>query len=308
MYRFVPVFLIAAGALQLAEAQQTIQWRTDVPGAVNTSKQTRLPLMFYVLGRNEDRDDKLDNAQKRAFTDPRVLRLSHRFITTRLSRSVNRDVLEELKLPPTMTQEIAFVTPDGQVIDRLSPSGVADSNSLAEKMKLVFEAYRKQLLTKEIQPEFEKPDAPVENLRIGLAAIRDLHIVSADAAILKLLERENLNRQVEVLAYDVLASLATKPGMQKLMDLSIEGKPHADEALGQTTPVGAEILAENMVADDGTVHVAFYNAICKVCDIKGRKTQKWWERSEERLLKEEIARTQTAAKEAAAQWKAMNDE
>ena len=84
MFRCLSMFLIACCALEAAEAQQTIQWRTDVPGAVASSKQTRLPIMFYVLGRNEDRDDKLDNAQKRAFTDPRVLRLSHRFITVRL--------------------------------------------------------------------------------------------------------------------------------------------------------------------------------------------------------------------------------
>ena len=76
MYRHVPMLLVACFALAAAEAQQTIQWRTDVPGAIATAKQTRLPLMFYVLGRNEDRDNNLDNAQKRALADPRVVRLS----------------------------------------------------------------------------------------------------------------------------------------------------------------------------------------------------------------------------------------
>ena len=207
-----------------------------------------------------------------------------------------------------MTQEIAFVSPDGQVIDRISPSGVAEANTLAEKMKLVFDSYRKQVFTKEILPELEKPDATPEKMRIGLEAVRDLNIVSADTALLKLIERENLNRGIQFLAYDVLASLATKPGLEKLVELSDESKPHADEALGQTTPVGAEILADKLM-DNDRVRIPVYNAICKVCDLKGRKTQKWWERSENQVaLKEEVDRTQKAAKEAADRWRAMNDE
>jgi hypothetical protein len=308
MYRLIPMFLVAYGALQAAQAQRTIQWRTDVPGAVATAKQTHLPLMFYVLGRNEDRDDKIDNAQKRAFTDPKVLQLSHRFITTRLSRSVNRDVLVELKLPPTMTQEIAFVTPDGKVIDRLSPSGVADPNTLADKMRLVFDAYRRQLFTSEIQPELEKPDASPENMRIALAAIRDLNITAADETLLKLVERENLNRGVLFEAYDVLAALSTKPGMEKLAELAIAKQPHADEALARTTPIGAEVLLDKMVEEDGTVRVSIYDAICKVCDIKGRKSEKWWQRAENRLLVDEVDRVKKLTKEAADRWRAMNEE
>jgi hypothetical protein len=308
MYRFVPMFLVACCALQAAEAQPTIQWRTDVPGAVATAKQTHLPLMFYVLGRNEDRDDKIDNAQKRAFTDPKVLQLSHRFITTRLSRSANRDVLEELKLPTTMTQEIAFVTPSGKVIDRLSPSGVADPNALADKMRLVFDAYRRQLFTSDIQPVLDKPNASPEEMRAALGAIRDLNITSADTTLLKLIEREDLNRGVLFETYDVLAALSTKPGMEKLAELAVAGKPHADEALARTTPIGAEILADKMVEDDGTVRVSIYEAICKVCDIKGRKSQKWWDRAENRLLIEEVDRVKKIAKEAAARWRAMNEE
>lgn len=308
MYRLVSMFLVAFCALQMAEAQQTIQWRTDVPAAVATAKNKSLPLMFYVLGKNEDRDNNLDNAQKKAFTDPKVLQLSRRFVTVRLSRSANRDVLQELRLPATMTQEIAFATPDGKVIDRISPSGVADPKTLADKMRMVFDSYRRDLFTREIQPELDKPDADPQRLLAGLGAIRDLNIVSADAALIRLTEREKLDNKVRFETYEVLAALSTKPAVEKLFELAKAEKPRAAEALGKITPAGAEILADKLVEDDGTVQIVAYDAICKACGIRQRRATKWWERAENRLKLEELEKTKQAAKEAAERWRATYEE
>lgn len=308
MYRLVSMFLVAFCALQTAEAQQTIQWRTDVPAAVATAKNKSLPLMFYVLGKNEDRDNNLDNAQKKAFTDPKVLQLSRRFVTVRLSRSAHRDVLQELRLPATMTQEIAFATPNGKVIDRISPSGVADPKTLADKMRMVFDAFRRDLFTREIQPELDKPDADPQRLLTALNVIRELNIVSADAALIRLTEREKLDKKVLFETYEVLAALSTKPAVEKLAELAIAEKPRAAEALGKITPAGAEILADKMVEADGTVQIVVYDAICKVCKIGERKNIKWWERSENRLKNQEIEKTKQAAKEAAERWRATYEE
>ena len=186
--------------------------RTDVPAAVLRPRTSRCR-SCSTFGKNEDRDNNLDNALKKAFTDPKVLQL-RRFYGSPL-RSAHRDVLQELRLPATMTQEIAFATPNGKVIDRISPSGVADPKTLADKMRMVFDSYRRDLFTREIQPELDKPDADPQRLLAGLGAIRDLNIVSADAALIRLTEREKLDNKVRFETYEVLAALSTKPAVEK---------------------------------------------------------------------------------------------
>lgn len=308
MYTRLCVVVWAGLGAAVALAQSDgIQWSRDVQGAIAASQRTQLPLMFWVLSSSRDRDNNLENDQRAAFRDPEVVRLSQRFITARVSRSANRDLLQELKLPRSTNMEIVFVTPDGTVLDRLSPSGVARPASLAQKMKLVFKAYRQQLFTRELKPTLEKAGAPPQEVRTALERIRDLHITTADKTLLKLLDRPGLDRQTTRLCYETLASLSTKPAVEKLLALSAEGKPLATEALKQCTPAGAELMLDQLVTEDGLVRLDVYDALVESCGIRKRKSHRWWERAKESLLVKEIKRVKGLVADVAEQWKAENE-
>jgi len=309
MFRHVTVLVCCGLFGSVAQAQaRGIQWRTDVPAAIQSAQQTRLPLMFWILGRNEDRDNNLENEQKRAFADPLVLRRAQRFITARLSRSVHRDILEQLGVSPSTTLEVAFVTPEGKLIDKLSASGVARPQSLAEKMRLVFNVYRQQLFTGQLQPLLEKPEASFEEVRDALETIRNLNITAADGVLIRLLERPGLDKRLLQPCLETLASLSTKAAVDKLVELTDKGNLQAGAALGQCTPAGAEHMLSHLVDKEGGVRLEVYDALVKVCDIKSRKVPRWWERAEPTQRQKEVDRVSELVRQAASAWKEENDE
>lgn len=297
--------LVAGGAWAQGRG---IQWRTDVAAAIQTAQQSRLPLMFWILGRNEDRDNNLENEQKRAFADPLVLRRAQRFVTVRLSRSVHRDVLDELGLSRSTTLEVAFATPDGKLIDKLAPSGVARAESLAEKMRLVFNVYRQRLFTEELQPVLENPNVSLEQIQQALETVRNLNITAADGALIRLLERPGLDKRLNKLCLETLASLSTKAAVDKLVELVDKANAQAIEALAKCTPAGAEHMLAHLVDKEGGVRLEVYDALVKICDIKSRKAPRWWEAVEPAQRQKEVDRVTGLVRQAAADWKQENDE
>jgi hypothetical protein len=309
MYSRVMVLALSGLAASVGLAQgRGIVWRTDVPAAIQTAQQTHLPLMFWILGRNEDRDNNLENEQKRAFADPLVLRRAQRFVTVRLSRSVHRDILEQLGISPSTTLEVAFATPDGKLIDKLSASGVARPQSLAEKMRLVFNVYRQQLFTGQLQPLLEKQGAAFEEVRDALETIRNLNVTAADAAVIGLLERPGLDKRLVQPCLETLARLSTKAAVDKLVELTDKGNLQAGAALAQCTPGGAEHMLAHLVDKEGGVRLEVYEALVKVCEIKSRKVPRWWERAEPEQRQKEVDRVSELVRQCAGNWKEENDE
>ena len=307
----IAIVLLCGAAVGLAQMPQAIEWQRDPARAVAQSQQTKLPIMFWVLGSSSDRDSKLEHDQRQAFADPDVVRRSQRYITARLSRSVNRDILEQLKLPRSTNMEIVFVSPSGDVLDRLSPSGVARASSLAQKMKLVFDAYRQRMFTQELQPILEKPDATPDELRDVLERVRSFNITVADAGLIKLLDRKGLDRKTERLCCEVLGGLSTKAGVDRLLTLSAEDNVLATDALAECTPAAAEMMLESLEAEDEQgkyIRLDVYNAVTKICRIKTRKSEKWWARVKVELRQKEIERVTELVKESSKRWKEQNED
>lgn len=304
----IAVVLLCGTAVGLAQSSQGIKWQTDPQQAVAMARQTRLPLLFYVLAGSRDRDDRIESAQRRALSDPRVLMLSQRFITVRLSRSRHRDMLESVYLRQSSNMEMSFVTPDGKRLDSLGASGVANADSLAQKMALVFNFYRQQLFDQELRPVLEKKDAEPADLQQALGVIRDFTIVGADNAVGALLERKGLDPKTLGLCYDVLAHLSTKISLQKLLDLSFAGDTKATKALTQCTPAAAELMLDQLLTENGLVRLDIYRAVAKICRIKSIKSDKWWNNAKPRLFDQEIDRVTKLVRETSARWKQLNEE
>jgi hypothetical protein len=297
------VVAVPAAAQRPPSADSGIQWERDARRAVAQAQQSRRPLMFWILGSTANRDRRLVNAQRAAFADPRVLDLSRYFVPTRLSQSADADAIAELGLPPRINMEVVFVTPEGGPIDRLAASTVSDADALARNMKRILDVHRRGLYVREIEPVLTEKHSRPRELRTALERVRAFRITYADKTIVDLLARDGLDRGVAQLAVGVLAGLSTPAGIEKLAKLSGEGDDHASEALKSVTPVGAELLLEHLVNENGSVRMAIHDAIVTSCRIENPRPAGWWERAAEDPRKSEIDRVRALTKQAAERWR-----
>ncbi|HQL53377.1 MAG TPA: hypothetical protein PLQ87_01615, partial [Phycisphaerae bacterium] len=78
MPKFVLLLTLWLGMGVAAAQESVIQWMTEPQPAIAEARRSYRPLMVYVLASSKDRDDKLENEQRRALSDPRVLALCQR--------------------------------------------------------------------------------------------------------------------------------------------------------------------------------------------------------------------------------------
>jgi hypothetical protein len=304
MARCLPVVAAALLLVPRAAGQPdaAIQWSQKVEQAVAQAQEARRPLMFWVLGRSASRDPQVERDQKRAFRDPLVVELSRRFITARLSRSRYRDLLEEWELPPTTNLEIVFVTPAGGKIDTLAPAGVANPGVLARKMALVFQHYRRGVFEAEIKPKLEDEKATDQDLRLAVTLVAEFLILSADQAVIKLLERPRLSSSVRVAAYDALGALSTPASVEALLERAAEDE-RAGAALRRCTPAAAEQMLPALDADDAGLRLLVYQAVTRICKIRDVKNDRFWEGRNPVVKRKEIERVRRVVTAAAKRWR-----
>jgi hypothetical protein len=284
--------------------QQTtgIQWRLDVPQAVEEARRSRLPMMFWVVGRSGSRDKDLERDQKRAFRDSLVAELASRFVTVQLSRSRYSEQLEEWSLSRRANLEIVFSTPDGDKIDTLAPLGVADAETLARKMALVFRHYRQQIYERELKPNLEDAEATDQELRAALRLIAKLLILSADEAVIGLLERKSLSAERRRQVYETLAVLSTRLGVAALLERAV-GDEAAAAALTGCTPDGAEQMLSALKVEDFAQRLIVYRAVTRICRISNVKPDRFWGGRYETVKLKEIQRVSDIVTRAAERWR-----
>ncbi len=304
------IWLAAAwlgAAAAAAQEQATIAWSRDVKQAVALARQTRRPLMFWVLGRSGSRDHRTERDQKRAFRDPLVFALSKRFVPARLSRSRYREQLEEWDLSPRLNMDIVFVTPEGKRIDVLSSQGARDPQVLARKMSLVFHAYRSDLFERELKPKFDDEKTPEQELRAALRLVRELVILPASSTVVKLLERPKHSAALRAELYDTLAVLSTQTTVTALLD-EAASDPRAAQALRRCVPSAVPVLLEALGSENQTLHLAVYHAVTRICHIRDVRPDRFWNGRIASLKRKEIERVRTLASQYARRWKERYEE
>lgn len=306
----IAVMLAATATAQYSQPPQgsePIQWMLDFEQAVQAAQRTHRPLMGYVLRSSSNRDEDLERDQKRAFNDPRVQQLAKRYVPVKMSMSQQREILRKWGLREDANLYIVFATPTGDLIDTLSPSGVAVVDSMLQKMSRCYQIYRKQVYDKELKERLESESTSPAELLKALAVVQQMNLAEADAAVVALLDRKNLDKKVATEVYDTLGRLSTRAAVGKLMTLAREDDSAAAKALAQCNPGAAEFLAASLASTDERERVTAYLAIAKICKIKDAKQERFFSGKNARVIEEEVQRVKKIAERTAARWKEQNE-
>lgn len=303
---FLCLILVLSSARAAAQSG-AIPWRTDPKTAVAEAQRLNQPLMVWVRDSSDDRGDDLERDQKRAFRDPRVLRRMARFVPLRLSQTLNRDVLDQFGLRQTSDLEVSFVAPDGALLGRVAGGDAAAPDVLIAQMSRAFQAFTARLFETSLHPQLRDKDASAADRQQALKTIATLRITAAEPAVLELLGGERVEPAVRKQAYAALAALSTKTSLESLVKLTRGGDAAAADALGDCTPVGAELLLAELKLDPPPFPYVIYRAVAKVCRIPKPKPEKFFDNAKPRLVEEELARITKLVQEAARTWKAENE-
>jgi hypothetical protein len=275
--------------------------------AVNEAQQRKLPLMVYVLASSSDRDDDIERDQRRALRDDRVQWYAERFIPLRLSRSVHRDILGDFGLPQHANMMMSFVSPDGKVLGTIGAGGVAQADSLVEKLRRVFDQYTQYLFKEHIQPVLKDEKASVATLLEALEAIVTFDIQQADSAVIELLDRERLEPRARDAIYTTLARLGTEAGVKKLWEVYEGGDKRAIAALQDSTPAAAALLIEKLKAAPEEFDYDLYKALTGMTGMRKTKPERWFENATQPLIERHIAEVRDHVERAAQAYKERQD-
>jgi hypothetical protein len=303
MPRLVVALALVCVAIPVFGQESPIPWRTDPQQAVREAQASKRPLMVYVLASTKDRDNDVEREQKQALSSPRVLRLAQRFVPLRLSRSMHRDLLKGFGLPESANMMMSFVTPNGEVLGTLGAGGVAQVDSLAQKLAGAFDVYTKQLLDTEVKPKLANPEAKPAELKQALGLVQEFSIAAADEELIKLLERPRLDSSVRVMVCDTLAGLSTKTAINNLLELYRGGDASAAKALEKCTPAGAELLLSELNAEAEPFDYSLYKAVTQSCGIRNIKPARFFEKGSAKLKEQELDRIRKLVHDAAQRWK-----
>ncbi|MBP7744497.1 MAG: hypothetical protein KA383_00080 [Phycisphaerae bacterium] len=308
MPKFVLLLTLWLGMGVAAAQESVIQWMTEPQPAIAEARRSYRPLMVYVLASSKDRDDKLENEQRRALSDPRVLALCQRFVPLKLSRSQHRDILKDFGLPESANMMMSFVTPDGEKLGDLGASGVAQAGSLASKLRLVLQLYGKKLYETDVKPVLQNPDAKPAELKRALQMVAAFEMSAAEPGVLELVARPKLDAATLGLACDALAQFSSEKAVNALLDLARAGNKPAEKALEQCNPAGAAIMVAGLQTEGQPFDYVAYRAAARICGIKNTKPERYFETAKPQLRQQEIERVTKLVQEAAQRWKGTQDD
>lgn len=287
-----------------------LRWGVDLEQAIEQAKKSNRPLMLWVIrssDRKENSGENMERDQKRAFSDARVVELSKRFVLSKISASRYRDQLSKWHVREGASFDVLFVNPAGDLISDLDPSGATKPDTLALKMSEAFRAWRDKLYAEKLKPAIEGEKGSPKDQKAALETIEDLTILSADSALITLIEKEGVDESVQSKAIDVLGKLSTKPGAVALLKRAA-ADTRAEKALHACQPNVAEELLEGIGGEDSAKHWLCYSALCKICKIQNAKPEKFWSGKNQKIKDDEIKRVKELATKAAVKWRERNEE
>ncbi|MGE0481548.1 MAG: hypothetical protein AB7Q17_13855 [Phycisphaerae bacterium] len=302
-----PALILICG-VTAAEAQERLRWGNDVEAGVATAKRTMKPLMFYVTRASDRRDEDLERDQKRAFNDARVAETAKRFVCVQMSSSQHREMLDRWKQPRDYYMYVLFATPEGDLLGQLGAMDVTSAEAFTRKMVTVFRQYRKQIYDQQVKEKVTSGKATPGELKKALDFVREMAVIEADADLVKLLDAKGVEDRQKAQIYDTLAFLATKPATAALFDRAKAGDAAAAKALNGAEPGAAEHLMAALDEDDPAAVRTAYEAVAKMCRVKDIKPARFFENSNERLVKEELQRVKKHAERVVKRWKEQYEE
>lgn len=266
--------------------------------------------MLWVQGSSSDRSemDKIERDQQRVFATARVVEAAKRFVPVKISRTRYKKELQEWGVGERVNLDLIFVTAEGEKLGELSAGGVANADSLVQKLGLVFAEYCNKIYEKSVKPDLQNEKATAKQQLAALDTVIDYRIASADRDILALLKRGGLDGPVTQKCYSALSKISSKDAVAELFDRAANDK-RAAEALDDCNAGGAEAIIPFLdEQQDGEKFVRAYKAICKICKIGNAKNDKFWSGKNEKVKLDEVKRVKDRAGKAVAAWKEKHEE
>lgn len=304
MRRIAAIAVLVLTAPCVFAQNNSINWSTNIDQGVALAQRNNIPIMFYVLAGSDDRDNDTERDHRRAFADPRVVELSKRFVTLHMSRSRFRDQLTQWGLPPGSNMMIVFTRPDGTKIDFLGDQGVAQAQSLAQKMALVFNKFRTDIFEEQLKPKLVEEKVNEGDVRKALKLIESYTILAADDELIEFVAREDVSPALKLDAYETLALLSTPTGLKALLAIAPD-EPKIAKLLEKCTPDAADRMLEQMTLDNPkpVMFFATYSAVTKICRVKSPKPDKFWTGDNLRIKNEELERVRGIVRDVAQRWR-----
>lgn len=296
--------LLWCPALAAAQSKnQQIQWDTNTQRGIANAQKAHRPMMMYVLGSTDERENQLENAQRRSFANPHVLNVAGRFVCIRVQRGQARNIMRDLDLSVMGNMEVVFVTPDAKLLDRVAPSEVANPVTFCQKMAAAFDKYRNGLFDSELKPKLEDKDAKPADLKIALGFVREFTILKADQTVVKVAKDQAVTRDVRAAAFDTLAYLSTRPAVETLLEAARAGDADAAARLTDVLPCGTEFMLDALEDNDAKFAIKVYDALAKICQIKNKKAVSFWDKASDKQRRDELDRVKQIVREAAQRWR-----
>lgn len=285
------------------QVQRPIQWASNAQQGVAQARRVGLPVLFYVTGSGREGGD-LKDAQQQAFRDDLVRGIAEaRFVPIRLSQSTdNRAMLEQMGVRIGHGFCLVVATPELKLVGTIPPGQVADARAVARQLTALFRKYRADYFDRELKPKLEEETTRPGDVIKALKTIEKLLIIEADDQVAKLLEREGLSATVKKQVYNTLAVLSAPAGVKALLEAAPRDRLAAN-ALKRCTAGAAGEMLPALESENFEEFLAAYEAVTKICNIKGKKPRGFWGGKNERLISEELERVKEAAAKSARRWR-----
>jgi hypothetical protein len=286
-----------------------IRWGLNVEEAVKEAQKSDRVAMFWITraGEGQDNNDQnMERDQKRSFADPRVLELARRFVCCKMSASRYRKELQQWGVRAGASFDVIFVSPSGDFLGEINPTGAARPESMAQKMAEIQKAFRDKIFQKEIKPVLDNAKSDAKALAAALDRIGDLEILTADEAVVGVLKKEGVAETVSAKAIQVLGQLSTKAAADELFARAANDK-RAMAALEKCNPGVVDALLKHLDGEDREKLALAYAALCKICKIGSAKPDRFWEGNLTKVKEDELRRVKDLAKKAAARWTDRNE-
>ena len=294
-------------AAALAQTAGGIAWSYQVQAGVEQARRTHTPLMFWVVGRTCDDEDRVKSRELKAFADRDVLEAAEYFVPVRLSRSAHADQLKTWGINPRANLIIVFSTPEGEKIDVLYSSAIVEPESLVRKMILVVKSYRQSVFDNQVKPVLEDPEAKPAALTDVLDLVERLSMTQADELVIALLERSDLDASFRGKIFLALARLSTPASVDRLLEAARE-EDSAAEVLRRCTPDAAERMLDAIEGDYADLRPDIYEAAARIVKLPDVRPRRFWDGATEFAKNKEIKRLRELVTTQAERWRKRHDE
>lgn len=290
----------------LAHAQQSRDgWYEEVEAAFADAARSLKPVVIYRAERNNRADREADAARRDVWSSVNVVEPLAQFV---LLRAGNREAITALEsrgiaLPANFG--VVFTNPGGGVLDRLSPGGVLQVDSVRMKLQAVRAAHS-QDLRERIARTLASGQSQPRDIIAALEAVGMLNLTVLEDDVHQVLQRP-AEATVVAAALRALAQLGTSTAIDRLAAIALDDQSTiaaaAQAALLQSEPPAALHLLPLLDTAPAAERPKIYRWVCTIAGVQSVRPGSFWTRARDALARDELQRARVAVRRAVDAWR-----